>query len=98
MVRLMLAAAGCALAVGTAAQAQSVDVSGSASSVTTLNGVPGPAVPGTGVASGLGGASFYTSFFSIDSQFITFESGNVLTGLSAATTSVSRIDMTLSNL
>ena len=97
MVRLAFAVACCALAVGTAAQAQISNVTGAATSNTTLSGISGGDVTGTGTASGTGGASNYASTFSITNKTISFESGNTTLGTSVGTTSVSRVDFDLTN-
>ena len=95
--KVALAGACSALALGAAAQAQTIDVSGFASSNTSQNGVPGADVPGAGIAAGTGGTSSFNSFYTIDSKAITFESGSTVIGNSIVTSSTSRIDMTINN-
>lgn len=96
MFRLALAATCCALAVGTAAQAQ-VTIGGSATSTTTVDGSTGTPQTGTGVVIGESGTSAYSSQFNIGAQSITFESGSTMSGSAITTTSTSRIDLNVTN-
>lgn len=98
MVRLALMAACCALAVGTAAQAQSVDVAASAGSATQLGDhgiVTQPA--GTDTLTDGSRAVQYLSTFSVTSSEISFDSGGISAGDQTRQTSISRIDMTINN-
>ena len=97
MVRLAFAVACCALAAGTAAQAQTTTVTGHAESYVNNSGV----LHGTGVYDTDGsGASNYASTISIvptpiNPVTVSFESGNALTGRAVSAQSYTTVDLSL---
>jgi hypothetical protein len=98
MRKLGLALSFAVLAAGTVAHAQSIDVAASATSATQLGDHGTVNHPdGTNTLTDGSRAVQYTSTTSITSSEISFESGGISTGDQTRQTSISRIDLTVSN-
>jgi len=98
MTRLLCAAAVCALAMGTAAQAQSIDVIPSAGSTTQLGDTSSVQQPAgsANLTDGSRGLN-YSSTFSVTSAEVSFQGGGIGVGDQTRTTSTSRVDLTITN-